>query len=264
MLKLYFLTFVSIYTLFGAEHYAKIEPIYRFTLKSSVSGLITFADESKEGKLIKDGVIIKIDDEMDKKELKNAQFNKKILKKIIKLNNKIIPTFEENFRRQRGYFRRLSTLTTASKNQKDVAFNSMTTTKNVLFSTKEKLLNLKKQLSDINYKIELLKDRISKKRVKVKGLYLYKLMVKKGDFASFGLPLAVVDDLSKAKVTIYLSDKELENIENSSIWINGKKSSLKFNKIWKESDEKFISSYKAEIILPPKYNFSSLIKVEIK
>ncbi len=89
-------------------------------------------------------------------------------------------------------------------------------------------------------------------------------MVKKGDFASFGLPLAVVDDLSKAKVTIYLSDKELENIENSSIWINGKKSSLKFNKIWKESDEKFISSYKAEIILPPKYNFSSLIKVEIK
>ncbi len=261
--KLWILFFI-VGSLFGAEHYAKVEPVNRFTLKSSVAGLITFADKSAEGKLIKDRVIVQIDDKMDKKELENARATKRITKESIELTREILPTLQENYDRQRGYFKRLSRLSTASRNQKDLAFSAMSSSKNILISTKEKLLNLKKQLHDIDYKIELLEDRISKKSFRLENLYLYKLMVNRGDYASFGLPIAIVDDLSSAKITIFLSEDELKNVENSSIWINGKKSDLKFSKIWREADEKFISSYRAEIILPPKYRFSSLVKVEIR
>jgi hypothetical protein len=92
-------------------------------------------------------------------------------------------------------------------------------------------------------------------------------MVRKGEYASIGLPLAVVDDLSRAKLVLYLSPEEVAAVESGKarIFVGGKVSDAGFSKIWKETDEKYISSYRAELpVVAGKYPFSSLVKVEIR
>jgi hypothetical protein len=78
------------------------------------------------------------------------------------------------------------------------------------------------------------------------------------------MPIAILKDLSRAKLTIYLSSDELKNLKSKKIYLDGKVTNLKFNKIWRVADSKNISSYKAEIVLKPIANFSKLIKVEVK
>ena len=89
-------------------------------------------------------------------------------------------------------------------------------------------------------------------------------MVRAGEFANPGLPLAVADDLSKAKVVIYLDRDELDGIEGKKAYIDGEESGIAITHVWREADEKFISSYRAEIIMEPKYPFSTLLKIEVK
>ena len=80
-----------------------------------------------------------------------------------------------------------------------------------------------------------------------------------------GMALAQIKDLSRAKLTLFLEDDELQSIKNKKIYINGKPTNYKIDKIWSVADDKFISSYRAEIIIPkPKYKFSKLLKVELK
>ncbi|NPA50241.1 MAG: hypothetical protein GXO02_01265, partial [Epsilonproteobacteria bacterium] len=120
------------------------------------------------------------------------------------------------------------------------------------------------QLNSLRDKETLLKDKISNKHIIIKNRYLYKIYVKKGEFVLTNSLLAKVMDISKAKLTIFLSKDELKDISKKKIFINGKETKLKFYKIWKVADEKFISDYRAEIVLKPVYKFSTLVKVEIK
>jgi len=78
------------------------------------------------------------------------------------------------------------------------------------------------------------------------------------------MPLVTLQDISKSKLTLFLSDEELENIDSKKIYINGKETSLKLNKIWRVADSQNISLYKAEIIMQPQGIFSKLVKVEVK
>jgi len=259
----WFFVIVVTLALKASEHYTKVEPLERYTIKSSVSGKIVWSDLEAEGQIV-NKEIIKIDSKIDQKELENAIKTRQITKESLELAEEILPLLKENFKRQKYYYQRLSKTVSTSQNQKDLTFSSMVSSKNQYISTKDKILSLQRQISDIDFKIEMLRDRISKKSINLKNLYLYRLFVKKGDYATPAKPLALVDDLSRAKLTIFLSKEELENIDKKSIYIQGKKTNLKFSKIWKEADEKFISSYKAEIILEPKYRFSTLVKVEVK
>jgi len=102
----------------------------------------------------------------------------------------------------------------------------------------------------LELKIATLKDRLSKKRFTIKGRFLNELLVHKRDFVTAGTPIAVVDDLTKAKLVIYLNEDELENIENRRVYIDGSKTDLKISKVWKVADKKFISSYRVEILVP--------------
>jgi len=133
-----------------------------------------------------------------------------------------------------------------------------------MLATKEKVINLKKQILDVEQKRDTLLDSISKKSIFAKGKYIYSLMVREGGFATPGMPLLVADDLSKAKLVLYLDRDELEGINKKSIYIDDNKTDLKFAKIWSVADEKFVSSYRAEIITEPIFKFSKLVKVEMK
>jgi len=258
--------FVTLYA-FSGEHYARVEPWERVTLKAAAAGTILEAAASLEGKTVADARIIHIDDRIDRKELESARRSRELIARTLELTRKMIPGLKESWKRQEGYYRRMKKLTTASQTQKDQAYQAMVGAENQYLSTQEKALNLEKTLLDLDYKIAMLEDRISKKNIRLKNRYLYKLMVRKGEYASMGMPLAIVDDLSRGKLVLYLSPEEIRALKQrkAKIFIGGERSEAAFSKIWKETDEKYISSYRAELPVPSgKYPFSSLVKVEIR
>ncbi len=251
--------------LFSKVHYAKVEPFESITLKSAVSAQVTEAKLKLEGTNILSKTIIQLDDKLDKIKLNSSKSSLKLINSMIKTNNNILSSLASSLERQKGYYNRISSIGSASKTQKDNAFYGYTNAKTQYFSTKEKIDSLKKQRLDLNYEIARLKDSISKKSIKLNNKFLYKLLVNKGDFVNMGTPLAQIKDLSSAKLVLFLEDEELESIKNKTIYIDDKPSDYKVSKVWKVADEKFISSYRAEIVIKnPKESFSKLLKVEFK
>jgi len=251
--------------LFAKVHYAKVEPYEHITLKSAVSAQVVQAKIALEGKLVKQSVIIKLDSKLDHSELKSSKSSLQLIKNMLKINQNILLALKESMLRQEGYYKRISNIGSASITQKDKAFTQYISAKTQYFSTQEKIDSLKKQRLDILNRIEKLKDQIGKKTIKVKNKFIYKMMVNRGDFVNMGTPLAKVKDLSQAKLVLFLEKDELQGIKQKTIYINGKSTTHKVSKIWSVADEKFISSYRTEIIIPnPKDNFSRLLKVEFK
>jgi hypothetical protein len=90
-------------------------------------------------------------------------------------------------------------------------------------------------------------------------------MVRRGDYVAPGSPLAKVVDATKAKLVLFLEPSEIENVQKRMVYLDDKKTSYKVDKVWKVADEKFISSYRAEIYIDaPQAMFSKLVKVELK
>jgi len=251
--------------LFSKIHYAKVEPYETYTIKSATAGEVIEAKISLEGKVVKNSVIVQLDDKLDKIDLKLSREKLKILDKMLQINQETLIATEESLQREEDYYLRVENLSTIPKSKRDSAFYSYINTKTKYLSIKEKIESLKQEKLNLQYKIDTLKDRIEKKRVSVKNRFLYKLLVHKRDYVNIGTPIATLNNLTKAKLILFLESDELENIKSKSIYINGKKTDYKFSKIWRVTDEKFISSYRAEIIINnPKYKFSTLLKVEVK
>jgi len=233
----YLILFLLPLLMFGKVYYAKVEPYESVVLKSAVSGLLLDVDLEAEGSVVENKRIIYIDDRLDKVNLK--------------ISNENFLSLQETLNRQKSYFERMDTLKTASTSQKDTAYYSYSSTK--------------RQVLDMQYKIAQLEDTIEKKSIMLNDKYLYEIMVRKGDYVSPGTPLAKVEDTSKAKLVIFLESETIEGIDQKIVYLDGEKTDYKVDKVWKVADEKFISSYKAEIYIPsPKGAFSKLVKIEIK
>lgn len=223
--------------IFAKVHYAKVEPYESVVLKSSVSALVMDVDLESEGQMIDGKRVIYLDDSLDKINLETSRENLLILRETLK--------------RQESYFQRIDKLKTASTTQKDNAFYSFASSKT--------------QYMDMQYKIAQLEDSIEKKSIVLHDMYLYEIMVRKGDYVTPGSPLARVVDASRAKLVLFLEPAELEQIGKKRVYLNGEKTDYKVDKVWRVADEKFISSYRAEIyITAPEGSFSKLMKVEIK
>ncbi len=250
-------------SLFCDIHYAKMEPIETVTLKAEASGKAVKVMSELEGKVV-NGVIVQIDDKINKLDLKHSKESLNLINKMIKLNEDMLPILKKNLDEKKRLYLKIAPLYSSSENQKNNLYSAYISAKTQYSSTQEKILNLKSQKVTLEQKIAQLEDLISKKEILVKDKYLYSLNIKKGEFITIGMPIAIIQDISKAKLTIYLSDDEIKNLSKKRIYINGKKSNLKFNKIWKVADKEYISSYKAEIVLNPIGRFSKLLKVELK
>jgi len=258
------LIFLTPILLFSKVHYAKLEPTESITLKAAVSAQVIESKKSLEGTIVSSN-IIQLDDTLDKIKLSSSREGLKLIKSMIEINRNILTALKQSLNKQKAYYARISNIASASKTQKDNAFYAMTSAKTQYFSTKEKIDSLKKQKLDLKYEIARLKDSISKKNISIKNKFLDKLLVSAGDYVNMGTPLAQLQDLSSAKLVLFLEAKELEEIKSKSIYIDDKKTNYKVTKIWKVSDEKFISSYRTEIsIKNPKEDFSKLLKVEFK
>jgi hypothetical protein len=235
-MKILLLLFTPLF-IFAKVHYAKVEPYESVVLKSAVSALVMHVDLDAEGTMVEGKRVIYLDDNLDKINLKTSNENLLIL--------------HETLKRQESYFQRIDKLKTASTTQKDNAFYSFASAKT--------------QYLDMQYKIAQLEDSIEKKSIVLHHMYLYEIMVRKGDYVAPGSPLARVVDASRAKLVLFLEPAELEQIEQKTVYLNGEKTEYKVDKVWRVADEKFISSYRAEIyIAAPKGSFSKLMKVEVK
>lgn len=251
--------------LFSKVHYAKVEPYESVLLKSSVSALVVDVDLESEGTMVAKKSVVQLDDSLDKLSLKASKKSVLLLQEMLDINHNIATSLKATVKRQEGYYKRLNKLSTASKTQKDNAYSSFTSAKTQYLGTKEKIVNFEKQILDMDYKIAQLEDSIVKKSLLLTDKYLYKLVVRKGDFVAPGSVLAQVMDASRAKLVLFLEPEELKEIDTKSIYLDGEKTAYKVDKVWKVADEKFISSYRAEIYIPaPKGAFSQLIKIEIK
>jgi len=251
--------------IFAKVHYAKVEPYESVVLKSAVSGLVVDIDLDAEGTLVAGKRVIHIDDALDKTNLKDTKQSIKLLEQMLGINQEIASSLAGMVKRQEGYFKRISKLSTASKTQKDNAYSSFTSAKTQYLGTKEKIVSLQKQILDMKYKASQLEDTLVKKSIIPENKYLYKLLVRKGDFVAPGSPLAEIQDASRAKLVLFLEPEELPGVEKKTVFIDDKRTTYKVGKVWRVADEKFISSYRAEIYIPaPKNEFSKLLKVEIK
>ncbi|HHD78277.1 MAG TPA: hypothetical protein ENK98_01350 [Epsilonproteobacteria bacterium] len=229
--------FLSPLWIFASVHYAKVEPYDSVILRSAVSALVMDVDVDAEGSVVHQKRVILLDDRLDKMNLKISKAK--------------LETLSETLQRQESSFKRMNKLKTASVSQKDTAYYSFASTKT--------------QYLDMQYRIAQLEDSIQKKSLVLNDKYLYKLMVRKGDFVAPGSALAQVMQTNRAKLVLFLEPEELKNLESKHVYIDGKETSYRVNKVWKVADEKFISSYRVEIYIDaPKESFSTLLKVEIK
>ncbi len=246
-------------------HYAKVEPYDRSVLKASVSGLVTEAVQRLEGSVVEGKRIVHLDDALEIKDLNATQKSIALLEETLRIDRQMAALLEKSSQRQEGYFHRLEKLPTASQTQKDSAFSAYVSVKNQYLATKEKITVLQRQLIDMQYKAARLKDTIAKKSLVLHHRYLYRLMVRKGDFVAPGTPLATVDDMTRAKLVLYLSPEEAAHVSQERVFLNDKATSYRVTKVWRVADEKYISSYRAEIYIDaPKTSFSQLVKVELK
>ncbi len=227
---------VMLSSAFATEYYAKLQPIESFEVKSSVSGKVIFSNSKIEGKKAKNTKIIEIDSYVDRIDLEQSKKKLKAIEEMMKVEEK--------------NYNRLLKVTSKSGYEKD--------------NQKIKVINYQVTKADIEIKIANLKDSIKNKRLVEKNNYIYNVAVKKGTYVTPGTLLYESKDLSKGKLEIFVPIDDIEKIQSKKIYLDGKESSLKINKIFKVADEKHISSYKVEIVIDNPKVFSRLVKVEFK
>ncbi len=246
-------------------HYAKVEPYETITLKAAASGQIVDVNLDAEGTRVKNSRVIHIDDKLNRIDLNDTKESLVLLEQMLGINQEIADSLAETVKRQEGYYHRISKLATASKTQKDNAYSAFASAKTQYLGTKEKIVSLKKQILDMRYKIDMLKDTIAKKSIVLHDRYLDKLLVKEGEYVAPGSPLARINNMTQAKLVLFLEPEELPGIKQKHVFLNDKATTYHVNKVWHVTDEKYISSYRAEIYLSaPKAYFSKLMKVELK
>ena len=237
---------IGVIYLFGYK--AKVEPFEVYNIKAVVNGKVVMVNKDLEATNIKNKLIVKIDDTDNKIDLENLQRQLELLKEQIN-NQKLI------VKRKEDIYKRYEKLKTRSQTEKDSKFFDY-------ISSLNQLINLKSQYSNTLANIKKIKDIISKKSIRANG-YLFKIYVKKDDYVNLGSLIANIYDISKQKLTIYIPIEELKDIKNKKVYINGKESNFKIYKIWNVTDDKFVTSYKVELV-GKGLKFGEIVKIELK
>ncbi|WP_024790586.1 MULTISPECIES: hypothetical protein [unclassified Lebetimonas] len=227
---------------------AKVLPFDEFDIKASVSGEVIFADKNFEAENVNNKTIVKLDDYQEK-------VNKTNLKTQIKLLKNEIKKTKEALKRKEKTYLKYKDLKTKSQIEKDLKFYDYINTYN-------QLINLKLSLSSDMANLKKTEDLINKKNIKANG-YVYEIYVNRGDYLTPGRLVAKVYDTSREKLYIYVPVDKINSIKTKRIYINNKLSSFKITKIWHVPDEKFVTSYKVELV-GKGLKFGDIVDVEFK
>ena len=251
--------------LFAQVHYAKLEPVESYVIKAAAAGQVVMADESAEGRIGDGKIVVQIDDRVDRAQKSALEVTLDALKSTLKLTEEMAANQQKVYEKDYRYYLRTRDMKTKSQTEKDRIFSTMMASKNQLLSLKEKIATLKKQIADTEYQRVMLEDRIAKKAVRAKGLYIYKVAVRKGDYVNPGALLLKAMDTSRGRLVVFLDADEMENLDRKKIYLDGRETDLRFGKVIRVADDVHISSYRAEIVVErPGGLFSRLVKIEIK
>jgi len=220
----------------ASEYFAKLEPVETYNIKASTSGQVVYINNEIEGLNANNSTIIKLDSNVDEIDLKQTNNKIKTLGQIIKI--------------EKSTLKKILKIRAKSQLDKD--------------NQKIKVLNLENQLGDLVTKKAILEDKLDKKNLVEKSHYISNINVKVGDFVNAGTLLYTAEDLTKAKLEIFIPMSEAQNIKTKRIYIENRVTDYKINKIYKVADTKHISSYKCEIIIDAPKSFSHLVKIEFK
>ncbi|QKJ22499.1 hypothetical protein [Poseidonibacter lekithochrous] len=241
MKKILTFALLSFTTLFAKEYMAQIKTYEMYEIKSQTSGIINIVNKNLESKYIKNKeLLIKIDSKDEEIDLQKNRNSYEIQKEIVKIK-------EQNYKAKK----RISQLSLYDKNNEKLSF-----------------LEAKKELSNLGQTVKKLENEISKKTFVIKNRYIDKIFVDKGEYVNIGDKLFNSYDITKLKISLFLSQEEIKNIDSKALYIENKKSYFKVDKIHKIKDENKISRYKVEFIKDntkeENYFFDKVVKVELK
>ena len=263
-MKILLLLFLCVHSIFANVYYAKVEPYELRKISSSVSGEVLLSDENMLGKKLTNRPYIIIDSKLDKDELASINTKLKFMKRTLQSNEKILKNLDKTLVFKRKNYERVRSLKIKSQIEKDNEYYNLVNSENSYINTQKEINNLKINIADLELRKKQLLKTINDKQLRAKGFVLYSLEVKPGEVVSFATPLATIADTSKALLTIYLDDEDLMNLERRVIYIDGKKTDYKIDRVVKIADTKNISKYKAQIIIKAPKVFSKLAKIELK
>ena len=246
------------------EYYAKVEPYELLQIASNVNAQIIKVDEAQEGRVLGSKAFIVMDDTLDKAELRSTRSKIATLEAIAQKNETLLQNYKEMLAKKEKNYARIKDLSIKSDSEKDREFYDLIATRNQYIATIKENDNLKINLNDAKIRLLQLEKNIKNKHISAPGYVLYKLMVKKAQVVAMGTVLAQVADISKAKLTLYLSAKDHDTVSQKVIYLNGEKTDYKITQLWDIADEKQLSNYKAQIIIKAPKTFSKLVKVSFR
>ncbi len=241
MKKILTFALLSFSTLFAKEYMAQIKAYEMYEIKSQTSGIVEFVNKTLETSYIPNKtLLLKIDSKDESIELLGQENSLVAQKEIVKIK-------KENYLAKN----RIKQLSQYDKNNEKLSF-----------------LEAKKELITSKKTINKLQNEIKKKIFYIENRYISLISVKKGEYVNIADNLFTMYDISKLKITLYLSNKEIANIKNQTLYIEGKKSDFVIDKISKIKDKQKVSRYKVEFIKTntntKNYFFDTVVKVELK
>lgn len=263
-MKFLLFVFLLCNSLFAKVYYAKVEPYELRDISSNVSGLITYIDEDLLGSKLSKKAYMRIDDELDVKELKYIDDKLEYLRDIVKVNEKVLENLTLSLQKKQENYNKVVSLKFKSSVEKDKEYYDLITNQNLNLSTQKEIQNLKIQITDLKLRQSQLQRSVKDKHFIANGFVLYEILVRPGQVVSISTPLAKVADTSRAKLTIFLDEADVIDAKKRIVYMDGKKTSYKISRILNIADSKNISKYMAQIIIPSPNIFSKLIKIELK
>ena len=264
LVKIFISIFFIITLSYAKVYYAKVEPYEVREISSNVSGLVVYANEDLIGKRLGEKSYIKIDSEIDLKELRSIKEKSTYTKSIIEINEAVLVNLEDTLSKKKENYKKIEPLKIKSSVEKDREYYDLITTENLYLATRKEIQNLKIEISNLKLKEAQLERTISDKNLIAQNFILYELSVKVGQVVVVSTPLAKIADDSKALLTIYLDEVDALNAKKSTLYIDGQKSQQKISRILNIADSKNISKYMAQIVIESPKLFSKLVKVELK
>ena len=245
-------------------YYAKVEPYEIRDISANVSGLVLSADEALVGTLLTSDPYIKIDSEVDEKELRLIKEKLMYITNSLEMSEAVLVNLEDSLVRKRENYRKIEPLKFKSSVEKDREFYDLISSENLYLNTRKEIQNLKVQIADLRLREVQLTRSIKDKNLVADGFVLYEMLVKPGKVVGVAAPLAKIADTSKALLSIYLDEEDVLDAKKRVVYIDGEKTSYRVSRLLNIADSKNISKYMAQIVTDPPKLFSKLVKVELK
>lgn len=216
------------------------------------------------GKRLSKKPYIKIDTALDRQELLSTTSKLHIYADTIKSNKDILKNLKLLLDKKEKNYKEIAHLKIKSRIEKDKEFYDLITSKNNYLATQKEINNLSAQIADLKLRQTQLHKSIHDKTFKAQGFTLYALYVKPGQVVNPSMLVAKIADTSKAILTLYLDKEDVANAKKKTLYIDGKRTTYKINRLLHIADATNISKYKAQIIIKAPKTFSQLAQVELR